>query len=69
MERNDNLDSESDIDESDSDSDADSIYGMEFGETPEQWCESEAELCNLNQTSALACNLISTSAPLVDIPI
>ena len=32
---------------------------MDFGETPEQWGESEAELCNLNQTSV----------PLVDIPI
>ncbi len=69
MERNNNLESESDLDESDADSDSDSIYGMDFGETPEQWCKSEAELCNLNQTSALACNFISTSATLLDIPI
>ena len=45
------------------------IYGMEFGEIPEQWCESEAELCNLNQTSAQACNFISISTPFVNIPI
>ena len=59
LEQNDNLETESDIDESDTDSDTDFIYGMDFGETPEQWFELETELCNLNQTSA----------PLVDIPI
>ena len=42
---------------------------MYFSETSEQWCESEAEICNLASTSAMACNFISTSAPLVDIPI
>ena len=42
---------------------------MDFCETSEQWCESEAEICNLVSTSAMGCNFISTSAPLVDIPI
>ena len=59
LERNDSLESESDIGEIDTGSYSDSIYGMDFGETPKEWCESEAELCNLNQTSV----------PLVDIPI
>ena len=67
LEGHDNFDSESDIDESDTDLDTDFIYGMEFGETPEQWCESEAELFNLNQTSAMVCNFFSTSVPLVNI--
>ena len=36
IERNDNLECESDIDERDTNSVSDSIYGMDFGKTPEQ---------------------------------
>ena len=42
---------------------------MDFGETSKQWCESEAELRDLNSISAMACNFTSTLVPLVDIPI
>ncbi len=69
LERNDNSETESDTDGSDTDSDTESNYGMVFSENSEQWCESEAEICNSDSTSAIACNFISTSAPLVDIPI
>ena len=46
------------MNKSDMDSNTDPIYNIDFGETPEQWFESEAELCNFNQTSAQACNFI-----------
>ena len=69
LERNDNSETESDIDGTDTGSDTDSNYGIDFGEISEHWCESEAEICNSDSTSASACNFISTSAPLVNIPI
>ena len=59
LERKDNFESESDTDEIDTDSDTDLNYCTDFSGTPEQWCETETEKCNI----------ISTSVPLVDIPI
>ena len=59
LERNDNFESQSDTDESDTDSDTDLNYCTDFRRTSEQWCETETEKCNF----------ISTSVPLVDIPI
>ena len=52
-------DSESDIDECDSDSETDSIYCTDFNKTIKQLCEIKTD----------EHNFISTSGPLVDLPI
>ena len=69
LKQNDNFKSKSVIDKSDTNLDTNSVNGMDFDEIWTQWCEFEAELCNLNLTSALTINLISNSASLIDVPI
>ena len=51
-----NYATEPDTDEIDSDSNIDSFYGMDLGETLEEWCKTEAEQCNFDSTSVPVAN-------------